>query len=275
MKILATLLLVQVYLVAANPLLRIAGGRDATPGQFPYQVAIQYGIPPVVKPKTTCGGSIINKEWILTSATCIILLPSNVGKVEVKAGKHENEKDSEYVQTREILLRLVHKEYKTIIKQIRSYDIGLLKLKSPLVFNDRVQPINLPKAYTKPSGLATLTGWGWTSTGLIPKIPKVLQVAKVSIISRSNCEDAIRTIQPTESINDLQFCSGPLDKSISACVADSGDPLVQINKSNNKSIQIGIASWADYPCGATGAPTVYTLVSAFVYWINERINENS
>lgn len=49
---------------------RIIGGALASPGQFPYQVYLQtkffYG-------DSSCGGSIISPDWILTAAQCVYL----------------------------------------------------------------------------------------------------------------------------------------------------------------------------------------------------------
>jgi len=44
---------------------RIIGGRPARKGEFPYQVALR-------QPGSNmfCGGSIIDKEWVLTAAHC-------------------------------------------------------------------------------------------------------------------------------------------------------------------------------------------------------------
>lgn len=44
---------------------RIVGGDDASPGQFPYQISLR------IKDSHTCGGSIIDNEWILTAAHCV------------------------------------------------------------------------------------------------------------------------------------------------------------------------------------------------------------
>lgn len=45
---------------------RIVGGSDAEPGQFPYQVSLRN------QHSHTCGGSILNENWILTAAHCVV-----------------------------------------------------------------------------------------------------------------------------------------------------------------------------------------------------------
>ena len=49
---------------------RIVGGKDAKDGEFPWQVSIRNlaGI----GYSHFCGGSIIDKKWILTSAACCL-----------------------------------------------------------------------------------------------------------------------------------------------------------------------------------------------------------
>ena len=84
-----------------------------------------------------------------------------------------------------------------------------------------MQPIKLPKAFELPKGEATITGWGSVSKNVIPKLPKVLQVAKVAIITEATCLDALKTIAPSENVTDIQFCTGPLDKTIAACIVST------------------------------------------------------
>jgi secreted trypsin-like serine protease len=43
---------------------KIIGGAIATLGQFPYHAAILVG------GSTMCGGSLIARDWVLTSARC-------------------------------------------------------------------------------------------------------------------------------------------------------------------------------------------------------------
>lgn len=45
--------------------LRIINGKVAQPGQFPYYVGVYIDM------AGFCGGSLINKKWVLTAAHCV------------------------------------------------------------------------------------------------------------------------------------------------------------------------------------------------------------
>ena len=54
---------------------RIIGGEIAEVNEFPWQVAIfkaneYYGVPLESRNGPFCGGSVLNREWILTAAHC-------------------------------------------------------------------------------------------------------------------------------------------------------------------------------------------------------------
>lgn len=52
---------------------RIIGGVEATLGRWPWQVSLYYSN------RHTCGGSIINSQWVVTAAHCVHKYASSLG----------------------------------------------------------------------------------------------------------------------------------------------------------------------------------------------------
>ncbi len=53
------------------PLIRIIGGIDAKPGDYPWQASILVEIPAINRSMHICGGTLISDQWILTAAHCM------------------------------------------------------------------------------------------------------------------------------------------------------------------------------------------------------------
>ena len=90
---------------------RITNGDTAKEGEFPYLVALQ------LKPKDFdvsvpfCGGSIINKQWILTAAHCAVMV-TDEDTVMATAGKHNILLTEKYEQDIEVEKAIIHEKMK-------------------------------------------------------------------------------------------------------------------------------------------------------------------
>lgn len=101
---------------------------------------------------------------------------------------------------------------------------------------------------------------------LAPSIP--LRAGVVPILSNELCK------QPQvygDAITDGMFCAGSLDEGIDACDGDSGGPLVCLN--NGVHTLYGIISWGQH-CGYANRPGVYTKVSYYTDWIQQKLNQS-
>ncbi|KAJ8687273.1 hypothetical protein QAD02_023067 [Eretmocerus hayati] len=242
---------------------RIIGGKNAFKGEFPHQVSLQWGIPPVVPTSHMCGGSIIGREWILTAAHCVTGLPS-YGKFVVKAGKNFIKTKERTEQTSIVAKIYVHAQYQG---NVSPFDIALLQLASPFELNEYVRSIKLPEANSIPVGGSTLSGWGSISKTSQIRVPNALQKVNLPLLDLNICRRAMTLKGDYTKIHETNICTGPLTGGLSACRGDSGGPLIAIDGDGDKEV-IGVVSWGVIPCASVGAPAVYVRVSAFVDWIN-------
>nr|ABZ04016.1 serine protease 8 [Costelytra zealandica] len=224
---------------------RVVGGTDAEAGAFPFIVSLR-----TTSNNLFCGGSIINNEWILTAAHCIVGVGGNPAEVMVVAGTNTlNAGGVTHPASRFI----VHGdfEYETLFN-----DVAVIQLAIPLSYTSVIGPVALNTADTG-AVTATLIGWGLTSTE--GYIPNNLQQLNTNTITHALCQSTWGSLVITSQICAFSaFGQG-------ACFGDSGGPLVQAGSN----VQLGIVSFG-VAC-AQGFPDVYTRVSSFDSWITSSI----
>lgn len=114
---------------------RIIGGDDTSPGEFPWTVSIKLNGQPI------CGGSLIDKTWILTAAHCVV--GYNPKNLTVRLGAYRI-KDASETQTKDLPVSMfvVHKDYS--MPRPFSNDIAMMKLVETVDYTDYIIPICLP-----------------------------------------------------------------------------------------------------------------------------------
>ncbi|XP_008194710.2 chymotrypsin-like proteinase 6D isoform X1 [Tribolium castaneum] len=251
--------------IGFHPNPHIINGDDAAKGQFPYQISYQFGILGVYE--HVCGGSILSPTFIVTAGHCVTEVPTQ-GDHRIVAGITELNEQNNQRQEIQVVEKIVHPDFNG---RVGPNDIALLKLATPLEFGDLVQPIGLPEPGSEFTGDSVLTGWGSTSTTIVPILPNHLQTVTVPILSYDDCKKAVDALLDENQENPLNevsnVCTGPLSKGESACLGDSGGPLAQ-----NGTI-VGVVSWGFVPCSHPEAPSVYTKVSSFVDFIKEHVHD--
>lgn len=267
LALLATMVLVATAAAQTDPgAPRIVGGQEATPGEWPWQAAlVRKGRDPYNG--QFCGGSIINKDWVLTAAHCVDT--EEPGDLDVIVGIHDlGEPDPNYVRV--ALSRIVvHPGWNDATKD---NDMALLKLATsvparagggstlPIAFANTA-PGNIGNLTGTP---ATTTGWGNTNPNGT-NYPERLREVQVPIVSNAECRDSY------SNLTDNMICAGLPDGGKDSCQGDSGGPLVIYDNSAKKWIQVGVVSFG-IGCGAPGYPGVYARVSRYAEWISSYVN---
>ncbi|XP_034516051.1 serine protease 55 isoform X1 [Ailuropoda melanoleuca] len=231
---------------------RIIGGMEAEVGEFPWQVSIQ------ARNEHFCGGSIINKWWIVTAAHCFSseeLLPTDLSVV-----LGSNDLSSSSLEIKGITSIVLHKDFQ---RPTMNNDIALLLLDSPITFSGLKEPICMPR---KPSPSVWhkcwVAGWGQTNSEDKTSMKTDLMKVPMTIMDWEKCSKAFPKLTKN------MLCAGYENESFDACQGDSGGPLVCNTESDKIWYQVGIISWGK-SCGQKNMPGIYTLLENYNLWIKK------
>ncbi|XP_060793595.1 trypsin isoform X1 [Neoarius graeffei] len=228
---------------------RIIGGYTPAPYSIKYMVSIQ-----TIVGQHFCGGTLINKYWVLTAAHCNV----GAGNMRIVSGAYSISLFEGTEQYRSPQLLVPHPQFN---KTTNNADIMLIKMQTPVIVNNFVSPAPLPRQGDNlaEGRVCRVSGWGFTSpTG---GTPTSLHTAIVPIISSAYCN---RTDSYDGNITENMICAGYADGGTDACNGDSGGPLVCEGR------VYGIVSWGN-SCADPRYPGVYTAVSKFRKWIDNTV----
>jgi len=225
---------------------RIINGQSAA-NEFPYFALMIHKRE--AGQSRVCGGTLIEREWILTAKHCKMQGGdwAWIGAYDASPSK----KEQAYIDT-----CFDHPKFSW-----PQYDYTLCRLIKPS-YMPRVQ---IAEANYKPAKKEQLTviGVGKTEEGTLTNY---LLKAKVEYQSNEDCSGKFG-LGPFHA--DSMICAG--GGATDACKGDSGGPL--LSNDNGKPVQVGIVSWGR-GCGS-GNPGVYADVTTERAWIDDIICNNS
>lgn len=220
----AVLIVCTFAVASANPGAKVVNGTDAAIQEFPFMVSLRWNN------GHSCGGTIINENWILTAAHCIGSDPEGCS---VQYGESVLDRASTNVVKAAAFYP--HEGYDPSNQYI--HDIALVKLEEPMSINLHDFKVRLPisGSYFATGTPAVLAGWGLNATGGV--VMPILQKVDLQVFSAFDCGQLHRS-----KVHYTNICGGIPEGGKGQCSGDSGGPLLV------DGVQVGIVSWSVKPC---------------------------
>ncbi|XP_053674811.1 collagenase-like [Anopheles nili] len=201
-----------------------------------------------------CGGVLVSRTHILTSATCV----EGHSSITVLLGASDITRAQEFILVEHVR---VHPDFSSFFQ---ANDLAILTLSRAPRFNDQIQMARLPgrsqvgEAFT--NAWTTISGWGETASNTGEALPlQELRSVRSQVITNFSC-----TISFPLYLRSSNICTS--SDGGAPCVGDEGGP-VTILEEDGQSTVIAIHSYT-YSRGCTRSwPAVHTRVTDYLNWI--------
>jgi len=226
----------------------IVGGVTASKGEFPYMVSLGSSS------RHSCGGTLINSQWVLTAAHCQGLRTARVGAYDLRDDDHDVRSAQWFT----------HPQYNG---HTLENDIALVKLDRPVSLNKFARLDSSSSSLQSGGKPVVAAGWGAIRQGGLSV--DVLNKVAVSNIGDQQCKKAYKG----EVYFPSMICAGVMRGGKDSCQGDSGGPLFS-GVNGAEDVVVGVVSWG-HGCAQKGKPGVYARVGNYVSWIEKTIKSNS
>jgi len=238
---------------------RIVGGEPASDYAWPWQVYIS------VNGRFICGGTLIDRQHVVTGAHCIVGQSNDANDYLIRVGVHNMGSQGYYTgSVYGVSTIFIHENY---VSAEYGSDIALIRLTYPVGLSDTVNVICLPPStdyYIPMYQPVVITGFGLTSER--GSLPYTLQQALIQLLP--TCSNVYQNYMQSS-----QICAGIQSGGRDTCQGDSGGPLVYNPAGGQQWVLVGITSYGN-GCARYNYPGIYTRVSSYINWIRQKMATN-
>jgi len=239
---------------AASAQHRIINGTNVPAGKYPWAVALLRTRVADPTDALLCGGTLIERQWVLTAAHCVNRQEPR--DLQVAVNLVDLRGTVERISVDEIIAH-------SNIARVGYSDVALLKLRRPVPASvptiNVVERGGLPRIGTE----LTAMGWGLTENA---RISPRLKEATLQLSTTAACNRYTTRFFPA---HELCVKSTP-SRSQGVCSGDSGGPIIARDDTSGELYQIGLTSWGRADCN-TNTAGVFTRLDVLAPWITRQI----